>query len=308
MAPRPPDAEEPRDESTTGPVQGSVGRGPDGGADDRPDGDADDRPTGEAGARQDEEPGTPSQDGPGRPTSTTGPGDARPGTTGAEGPPGADDARHRAPAAGGPGGVPEAEVEARWQEIVAQLGELAVPPETDGAPHGPLDRRRPARRDVRPGERRADGGPRGPWSPGAPGLPGAGGLTGGSPTPPPPRRRPGASDPLHGHAEQPGPAPDRQEPVLGPRSWSPDPAVEEADDHFHPPEPGPVLGGDPLLTLAWGAVVGMPALFLLTVLLWRDVPTVVLLGAAVAFLVGLGVLLWRMPHRRDDDAGPGAVV
>ncbi len=93
-----------------------------------------------------------------------------------------------------------------------------------------------------------------------------------------------------------------------PRSWAPDPAVEEAEDHFTPPDPGPVLGGDPLLTLAWSAVVGVPLLLMVAVVAWRSIPAVVLQAAGVAFLAGVGLLLWRMPRDRDSDAGPGAVV
>lgn len=93
-----------------------------------------------------------------------------------------------------------------------------------------------------------------------------------------------------------------------PRAWAPDPAVEEAENHFVPPEPEPVLGGDPLLTMAWAAAVGVPLLLVVAVLVWRDVPTIVLQIAGVAFLTAVGLLLWRMPHDRDHDAGPGAVV
>lgn len=94
-----------------------------------------------------------------------------------------------------------------------------------------------------------------------------------------------------------------------PRAWAPDPDVEEAESHFEPPDPGPVLGGDPLLTMAWGAVIGVPVLLMVAVVAWRDIPMVVLQAAGVGFLAGLGVLLWRMPHRRDEeDDDPGAVV
>ncbi len=93
-----------------------------------------------------------------------------------------------------------------------------------------------------------------------------------------------------------------------PRSWAPDPAVEEAENHFVPPDPGPVLGGDPLLTMAWVAVVGVPLLLMAAVIAWRDIPTIVLQIAGVVFLAGAALLLWRMPRDRDDDAGPGAVV
>jgi len=93
-----------------------------------------------------------------------------------------------------------------------------------------------------------------------------------------------------------------------PRSWAPDPAVEAAEEHFEPPDPEPVLGGDPLLTMAWSAVAGVPALVIVAVLVWRDIPTVVLQVAGVAFLAAVGLLFWRMPHDREDDSGPGAVV
>jgi hypothetical protein len=93
-----------------------------------------------------------------------------------------------------------------------------------------------------------------------------------------------------------------------PRSWAPDPAVEAAEEHFEPPDPEPVLGGDPLLTMAWSAVAGVPALVIVAVLAWRDIPTLVLQVAGVAFLAAVGLLFWRMPHDREDDAGPGAVV
>ena len=47
---------------------------------------------------------------------------------------------------------------------------------------------------------------------------------------------------------------------------------------------------------------------------WADSPFQLEVGmaslgfAAVAFVAGVGLLLWRMPHRRDEDDGPGAVV
>lgn len=165
-----------------------------------------------------------------------------------------------------PAGRPHDEaddVDARWQEIIAQLSDLDS------------------------------------------GTPGAGRAD------PDPDREPGpdtgavrapTTDPTAARTIRPaGPASSH-------RSWSPDPAVEEAEDHFEPPDPGPVLGGDPLLTMAWAVVVGVPVLFIAAVVLWRDIPTVVLRSAAIAFVAGVGLLLWRMPHRRDEDDGPGAVV
>ncbi len=83
----------------------------------------------------------------------------------------------------------------------------------------------------------------------------------------------------------------------------------DAEEHFVAPDPGPVLGGDPLLTMAWFATIGMP-LFLLVVLVgWRDAPSALVQAAGAVFVLGVGVLVWRMPHRRDDsDDDSGAVV
>ncbi|OLT49519.1 hypothetical protein [Cellulosimicrobium sp. CUA-896] len=98
----------------------------------------------------------------------------------------------------------------------------------------------------------------------------------------------------------------------GPRDWPATPeveALEEAESHFVPPDPPLVLGRDPLLTMAWALVVGVPVLLLVLLVLARPFPVVVAQVGGAAFLAGLAVLLWRMPHRRDDDhAGPGAVV
>lgn len=92
-----------------------------------------------------------------------------------------------------------------------------------------------------------------------------------------------------------------------------DAAEREVDEEerFRPPDPGPVLGGDPLLTMAWFAVGGMPLLWLVAVIGWRDAPGVLLQASGLVFLLGLGVLLWRMPRRREDvpdDPDDGAVV
>ncbi|WNB84459.1 hypothetical protein [Cellulomonas sp. ATA003] len=89
-----------------------------------------------------------------------------------------------------------------------------------------------------------------------------------------------------------------------------DAAEAEIDDrdHFVPPDPGPVLGGDPLLTMAWLGAAGVPILLLITLVAWQDAPTALLQAAGVVFLASCALLVWRMPHRRDDDDGPGAVV
>ncbi|MBD3777903.1 MAG: hypothetical protein IE923_01370 [Micrococcales bacterium] len=101
------------------------------------------------------------------------------------------------------------------------------------------------------------------------------------------------------------------------RDWDATGQIDEAErrvddaEHFVPPDPGPVLGGDPLLTMAWLAVGGMPLLWLVVLLGWRDAPSAIVQASVAVFLLGLVVLLWRMPHRRDEDDhddADGAVV
>jgi hypothetical protein len=90
-----------------------------------------------------------------------------------------------------------------------------------------------------------------------------------------------------------------------------DAAEAEVDerDHFVPPDPGPVLGGDPLLTMAWLGAAGIPIGLLVVLIAWRGAPTILLQSAGVVFLLSCLLLVWRMPHHRDDsDDGPGAVV
>jgi hypothetical protein len=89
-----------------------------------------------------------------------------------------------------------------------------------------------------------------------------------------------------------------------------DAAEAEIDDreHFVPPEPGPVLSGDPMLTMAWLGAAGVPIGLLVVLIVWRDAPVVLMQAAGVVFLLSCLLLVWRMPHRRDDDNGPGAVV
>lgn len=178
----------------------------------------------------------------------------------------------------------EHDVDAQWQEIVTRLGDLSDPgPLPDEPPAtGPAVPDEP--RHLPPRRRRTD-------------LPGARTVRPASPEP----ERPAGGD----EGEETGPAP---APASDPRAWAPDPAVEEAEDHFVPPEPGPVFGGDPLLTMAWVVVLAAPTLAVIALVAWRDIPTWLLQVAGVAFVAAVGVLVWRMPHRRDNDDGPGAVV
>lgn len=103
---------------------------------------------------------------------------------------------------------------------------------------------------------------------------------------------------------------------LGGRDWDATEQMDEAErrvdeaEHFRPADPGPVLGGDPLLTMAWFAVAGMPVLWLVVLIGWRSAPAAIVQASVAVFLLGLVLLLWRMPHRRDDehDDSDGAVV
>lgn len=107
----------------------------------------------------------------------------------------------------------------------------------------------------------------------------------------------------------------RPAPDLSGRDWEGTAQFDEAEaavdagEHFVPPDPGPVLGGDPLLTMAWIAAVGMPLFLLVVVIAWPAAPPALIQAAGVVFVLGVAVLLWRMPNRRDpEDDDTGAVV
>lgn len=181
-------------------------------------------------------------------------------------------------------------VDARFADLVASLGDLGAGPATRTSLPDPSDRH----------------GPRQSGSPAA----------GDDVVQPPDDDRPfGAQGEIpEGRSLPPGVG---RRPA-GPRDWPVTPeveALEEADSHFTPPEPEPLLNDkDPLLTMAWIAVAGIPVLALITVIAVAAIPafSIPALVGQVAlglFVAGLGVLLWRMPHRRDpEDDDPGAVV
>lgn len=106
------------------------------------------------------------------------------------------------------------------------------------------------------------------------------------------------------------------DPELSGRDWD---ATEQFDaaeravdetEHFVPPAAPPVFGGDPLLTVAWLAVGGMPIFWLVVVTAWKSAPSALMQASGVVFLAGLAVLFWRMPRRRDPERedDDGAVV
>ncbi len=101
---------------------------------------------------------------------------------------------------------------------------------------------------------------------------------------------------------------------LSGRDWAGSDQYEAAEDavddleHFVPPDPGPVLGNDPLRTMTWSVAVGVPVLWVIMLVAWHNPPGWLAPVAAVLFLGAVGVLVWRMPHHRDPGGGTGAVV
>ncbi|TDE88955.1 hypothetical protein EXU48_21850 [Occultella glacieicola] len=88
----------------------------------------------------------------------------------------------------------------------------------------------------------------------------------------------------------------------GPRDYD----VDDSDDGFVPPEPEPLDGSDPLVTMAWIGAIGGPVATVLALILWAGAPQLFYVGALVCSLLGWGILLWRMPKDPSDD--DGAVV
>lgn len=86
---------------------------------------------------------------------------------------------------------------------------------------------------------------------------------------------------------------------------------EPADDDgggYVPPDPPPLPRGDTVSRLAWAGVLGAPVFFLLTMLFWRSVPTVLVVLAVLSFVAGFVTLVVRMPDRHEDGWDDGAVV
>lgn len=113
----------------------------------------------------------------------------------------------------------------------------------------------------------------------------------------------------------PAPTPIRAPRELSGRDWDGtdqiDAAEAEVDDleHFVPGDPGPIFGGDPLLTMAWLGAAGIPIGLLVMLVAWRDAPLIFLQIAGVAFALSCMLLVWRLPHHRDEsDDDAGAVV
>ncbi|MFI2487035.1 hypothetical protein ACH47X_09010 [Promicromonospora kroppenstedtii] len=212
------------------------------------------------------------------------------------------------------------DVASRWADIVATLGDMDVS-RADGETGGTEKSAASSQTSRSDDEGSDDDGARGPAGGDGAGADRAGGrqvggwsdggwaagdwTTSGTE----------ADDAAGAAGAEPGRA--RPDQPSGPRDWPLSPeaeALEEADSHFTPPEPPALLSRDPLLTMAWSFVVGIPVLAVIGMIVSAAVPAVSIpplagqIGLGL-FVAGLGVLIWRMPHQRDpDDDGPGAVV
>lgn len=102
--------------------------------------------------------------------------------------------------------------------------------------------------------------------------------------------------------------------ILSGRDWAGSDQIDAAEEavdeqeHFVPPDPGPVLGADPLRVLTWAVAIGVPVLYVILLVAWHDPPGWLAPVAGVLLLAAVAVLVWRMPHRRDQDSDSGAVV
>ena len=83
---------------------------------------------------------------------------------------------------------------------------------------------------------------------------------------------------------------------------------EDSDEGYVPPEPPPFPRGDLVSRCAWAAVIGGPVFLLIAALVWRTLPSPLLLVALLAFVAGFVTLVARMPPDHPDDPDHGAVV
>ncbi|MDR0505046.1 MAG: hypothetical protein LBG70_04480 [Bifidobacteriaceae bacterium] len=92
----------------------------------------------------------------------------------------------------------------------------------------------------------------------------------------------------------------------GPRDWQVNEDLEE--EHFVPPQPPPIGRSEPLLVLAWVAVVGSALCLMIVGLTHWPIHWMVRNALVVALLGGIGLLVWRMPQQRENPEDNGAQV
>jgi hypothetical protein len=188
---------------------------------------------------------------------------------------------------------PEIDIDAAFAAIVA---DFASPPPAGAGPW-------PAAEDV---DEDAGAGGRSPGSPAEPGGPDTPGLDAVGPDtvgPDTARFRPGRRGPRHR-------LPDG---TAGPGAYELGPGYgtggdDDPHDRFVPPEPPPITSTDLTSRLAWLGVIGGPLFMLAAALVWRTLPTLVVIGALTAFIGGFITLVARLPRDRGDGSDDGAVV
>lgn len=175
--------------------------------------------------------------------------------------------------------------DAVWRDLVARLTEPDFMAEPDGGPADPAP------------------------APARPAAPLGGGAT---------AKTVGDFDPLGVWQQQSTPAP--AEPAYGNRTGSPaaqqgagdagprDYDADDLDEEFVPEELPSLAGSEPAIVMAWIGAAGGPIFLVLAAIFWRGIPLLGVMGVIVAFLVGTGYLLFRLPKNRDHDSGDGAVV
>jgi hypothetical protein len=84
--------------------------------------------------------------------------------------------------------------------------------------------------------------------------------------------------------------------------------VDDQQERFVPPEPPPITSTDLPSRLAWLGVIGGPVFLLVAALVWRTLPTLVVIFALAAFIGGFITLVARLPRDRGDGSDDGAVV
>ncbi|WP_333769698.1 hypothetical protein [Streptomyces sp. IBSBF 2435] len=96
--------------------------------------------------------------------------------------------------------------------------------------------------------------------------------------------------------------------IRGPRDY--EPAEDDEDGHYVPPEPPPLPDADVTTKFAWVAVLGGPLLLLAFVLLQIELTWWATTLGVGGFLGGFATLVARMRTGEDDDdlPGGGAVV
>ena len=82
----------------------------------------------------------------------------------------------------------------------------------------------------------------------------------------------------------------------GPRDYSPS---EEDEEEFVPSEPASLSTVEPAIALGWVGAAGAPIALLLSAMFWRSLPSAVVIGLVLVFLVASGYLVYRLPGHRD---------